>query len=145
MNPENHVSPTSDGPQPTIPADSSSSRPGIPGKPERPRRSPARRFLRAVGIFLATVLILILAVITVAVNYLSPSRLTPLIERVANDYLRADVSIGRVEISFWHTFPRFDLRIDSLNVITHAFRNLPDSVAAGLPADADSLLSIHYS
>lgn len=142
MNPENHVSPTSDGPQPTIPADSSSSRPGSTGKPERPRRSPARRFLRAVGILLATVLILILAVITVAVNYLSPSRLTPLIERVANDYLRADVSIGRVEISFWHTFPRFDLRIDSLNVITHAFRNLPDSVAAGLPADADSLLSI---
>lgn len=108
--------------------------------PTRP--SLLRRIFKIIGFTLLGLLVLILAAITVAVNYLSPSRLTPLVERLANDHLRANVSIGRIEISFWHTFPRLDLRVDSLTVITHAFRDLPDSVAAALPADADSLLSL---
>ncbi|MDE6377345.1 MAG: hypothetical protein K2K72_01215, partial [Duncaniella sp.] len=106
------------------------------------RHSPVRRVLKILGFTLLGIVAIILAAIIVAVNYLSPSRLTPLVERLANEHLRADVSIGSIEISFWHTFPRFDLRVDSLTVLTRAFRSLPDSVTSTLPAGADSLLSL---
>lgn len=115
-----------------------------PSEAPRPRRrSVLSRLLRALLWSLVIVLLLAVTAITVAVNYLKPERLTPIVERLANDNLPvADVSIGRVEVSFWHTFPRFDLQVDSLTVITKAFRSLPDSVRAQLPAGADTLLTL---
>ena len=63
----------------------------------------------------------VLIAITIAVSYLKPERLTPLVEKYANEYLvNADINIGRIEISFWHTFPRFELDITDFSVkVTH--------------------------
>lgn len=115
------------------------------GKPSRKRRKKRPAWLRVVRGLLFTLIVLVvilLAVITVAVSYLQPKRLTPLVEKYANEYLDADVTIGRVEISFWHTFPRFELDIDSLNVRSKALDHLPADVRNQLPAGADSLLSV---
>lgn len=103
-----------------------------------------KRLLKIAGWTLLAILLLIAATLTVAVSYLTPSRLTPLVERVANDYLRADVSIKRMEISFWSTFPKFVLEIDTLEVRTRAFESSPDSLRRSLPAWSDSLLSIRH-
>lgn len=101
-----------------------------------------RKLLKYFGLTLLVLLLLLLGVITVAVNYLRPEKLTPIAERYANEYLDADVKIGRIEISFWSTFPRFDLDIRALDIRTCAFDSLPPEVKAQLPAYADSLLSL---
>lgn len=100
------------------------------------------RLLFGVGITISVVVVLILTLITVAVNYLKPEKLTPLVCEYANDYLNADILIDRVEISFYHTFPRFELDVKGLRINTKAFKNLPDSLRKCLPMDADSLLSV---
>ena len=48
----------------------------------------------------------------------------------------------RVELTFWSTFPRFNLDVRKLNVVSHSLRSLPAETRATLPADADSLLSL---
>ena len=121
------------------------SQPETTNKEPRPRRrrSLISRLLLTLMWVLVAMLLLVLTAVTVAVNYLKPERLTPIVERLANENLPgADVSIGRIEISFWHTFPRFDLQVDSLTVLTKAFNGLPDSVRMLLPAQADTLLTL---
>lgn len=98
--------------------------------------------LRIIALVIAGLLLLIFAAITVAVNYLKPERLTPLVERVAGDYLNADVSLRRVEISFYSTFPQFVLDMRGLEVRSKALDSLPDHTRRRLPVYADSLLSL---
>lgn len=81
------------------------------------------------------------AAIGTALLYLTPERLTPIVCREASRYLDADVRAGRVEISFYSTFPRFELDIQNLSVRSKALDTLPDSVSGRLPVWADSLLS----
>ena len=100
------------------------------------------RILKWSGISLGVLAALFLLVCTLVVWILTPPRLTPLVERVAGDYLDADLKIQRVELTFWHTFPKMTVDVDSLTVVSRAFDNIPDSVRTSLPADADSLLSI---
>lgn len=109
--------------------------------PQRRKSSPLRKTLKVIGLTLLTVIILIAAVVTVAVNYLRPEKLTPLVVRYANEYLNADLKADHIEISLWSTFPRFDLDIRGLELRTKAFDSLPDSVRTQLPEYADSLLS----
>lgn len=101
-----------------------------------------KKLLKIAGCALAAVILLVLVAITVAVNYLKPERLTPMVERLAADYVNADLTLGRAEISFYSTFPRFQIDIQDLNIRTKAFDALPDSITAALPAYADSLLSL---
>lgn len=100
--------------------------------------------LKIIGWILGGLIALVLIAITVATTYLKPERLTPLVENLANDNLRADVKVERVEISFWSTFPRFDIDVTGLEVRTRAFDSLPDSVRNRLAAGADSLLSLRH-
>ena len=111
--------------------------------PPPPPRKEARRkkVLKITGLTLLAVILLIATIITVAVSYLQPEKLTPLVVRYANEYLNADLKAERIEISFWSTFPRFDLDIQGLELRTKAFDTLPDSVRSQLPEYADSLLS----
>lgn len=103
-----------------------------------------RKILKYLGLTLLALILIVLAVITVAVNYLKPEKLTPIAERYANEYLDADVKIGRIEISFWSTFPRFDLDIRDLDIRTRAFDRLPAEEKSRLPEYADSLLSLSH-
>ena len=101
-----------------------------------------KKIAKVVALAILAVVLLLLAVITVAVNYLRPEKLTPIVERYANEYLNAEVDIDRIDISFWSTFPRFDLDVQGLEVRTKAFEKLPSDVRMTLPVYADSLLSV---
>ena len=60
----------------------------------------------AVGALIAV----FLAVVTIAVNFVfTPSRLTPVVLRVANQSLKARLDMERVELNFFSSFPRFGL------------------------------------
>lgn len=101
-----------------------------------------KRILKILGWSLLSIIVILLIAITVAVSYLAPKRLTPLVERYANEYLtNATLSAERIEISFWSTFPRFDLDIRGLEVTSHVFDRLASEVCDSLPVCADSLLS----
>lgn len=109
---------------------------------ERRRRPWWVRLLKWLGISVAALVALVLVAVTLGVWILSPAKLTPLVERHASEYLNADLRANRIELTFWHTFPHLTLDVDSLRLTSRALRGLPDSIAATLPADADSLLSI---
>ena len=102
------------------------------------------KILIGLGITLLAIVVLLLSAVTVAVCYLKPERLTPLVSKYANEYLDAEVGIDRVELSFWHTFPQFELDVRGLNIKSNALRELPDSVRVKLPAYSDSLVSIDH-
>lgn len=109
--------------------------------PPRKKSSLLKKILKITGLTLLAVILLITVIITVAVSYLQPEKLTPLVVGYANEYLDADLKAERIEISFWSTFPRFDLDIQGLELRTKAFDSLPDSIRTKLPEYADSLLS----
>jgi hypothetical protein len=101
-----------------------------------------RRILKWSGIAVATVFAVFILVCSLLVWCLTPGRLTPMVEKIASESIDADVSLSRVELTFWHTFPKMTLEMDSLRVVSRSLHTLPDSVRATLPADADSLLSL---
>lgn len=110
------------------------------------RRSPLWRVAKGclLTIFWAVVALVLLTVgmVTTAVKLLTPERLTPLVNYCASTYLRADVRASRVELTFWHTFPRLTLEVDSLKVVSRSLTPLSEAERASLPAGADTLLTV---
>lgn len=116
-----------------------------PRKPSKRRRPLWVRVLCGLLWTVVGVIVILLVVITVAVSYLKPEKLTPLVEKYANEYVTgADVEVGRVEISFWSTFPRFVLDVQNLAVRSHILDSLPANMRDSLPAYTDSLLSLRH-
>lgn len=74
----------------------------------------------------------------VAVYFIfTPSKLTPMVEKTAREYLNADVHFGKIELTFFSTFPDFGLQMTDGTVVSNVFRNGVDSVQT-----RDSLMSI---
>lgn len=106
------------------------------------RRSILRRVVKWLSLTVAAVLMLLFVLTAIMVAYLSPDRLTPMVNRYASQYLIADVEAARVELSLWSTFPRLEIRVDSLSVDSHALDCLADSQRAALPSYAARLLEL---
>lgn len=87
------------------------------------------------GIFLGVVA-LILIILTLLVWYMQPERLTPLVEKVANENLYANVKIARVELTFWSTFPRLEVDVQGVHVVSNTLKDIKTPLHSG----ADSLL-----
>ncbi len=100
------------------------------------------RLLKWTGITLLTVAALLALAISVVVCYLSPERLTPLVNRYASEYLNADVEAGRIELTFWSTFPRLNIEVNDLKLVSRSLDGLSSAERSRLPADADSLLRL---
>ena len=94
-------------------------------KIENPETKPARRplwkrLLKWTGVAAAVVAGLFIIICSLAVWILTPDRLTPLVEKQASGYLDADVSLSRVELTFWKTFPRLRVDVDSLRIVSRS-------------------------
>lgn len=98
--------------------------------------------LKVIGWTLFSIVTLIIMACTLIVWILTPAQLTPIVEKHASEYLDANVTAARVELTFWHTFPKMTIDIDSLDIVSKSLSGLPDSVVKELPANADSLLFI---
>ena len=74
--------------------------------------------LKIFGITLGCIIIL-LAMIIASVLWVvfTPERLTPIVRNVASDYVTCEHHIGKVELTFFSTFPHFGLAIDSLTIV----------------------------
>lgn len=106
--------------------------------PARFRRI-AGRILAVVAWTAMAVLLAGAAALICTVKILNPDRLTPLIERLAENNLDAELKLARAELAFKPAFPILRLQIDSLALISHAFAGQDANTA--LPAYSDSLLS----
>lgn len=82
---------------------------------------------------IATISILLLCLV---VWILTPQRLTPIVEDIANEMLTdASVKIGKTELTVWETFPFASVEIDSLQIQSSALQKYDN-----IPNYADSLL-----
>lgn len=129
---------TSDTPRPEAP----DTTPEAPEKAPRKRRPLWRRILKWTSITIGSVLLLLILAFCVLLFYLTPERLTPLVNRYASEYLNADFHASRVELTFWSTFPRLNVQIDNVDLVSRSLRVLPERERATLPADADLLLRL---
>ena len=77
-----------------------------------------KRALKIFGITLGSTIGFILLVLAVALWVLfTPARLTPVVRDVASNYVKCEHEIGKVELTFFSTFPQFGLAIDSLLLV----------------------------
>ncbi len=86
----------------------------------------------------------VVGLVMLTVRTLTPSRLTPLVEQVANRMLNAYVEVGSVELSFRSSYPFIDLDMSDISVISKDIANLPASQHDNLPVWADTLLTIEH-
>ena len=92
-----------------------------------------KKALKILGITLGSVVGIILLVIGLAIWVVfTPERLTPIVREVASEYVQCEHEIGKVELTFFSTFPRFGLRIDSVSVI-HPMEGAPSDTVVHIP------------
>ncbi len=126
-----------------IPPAPETSDPSVASPAKKKKKRPLwARILIWLGVTAASLALLVVLLVSLVVWILTPEKLTPLVNKYASEYLIADVNARRVELTFWHTFPRLTLDVDSLEITSRSLRDLPDSVRQTLPSDADSLLYV---
>ena len=83
-----------------------------------------RKTLKIGGITLASLVVLLLVAITIVINFVfTPEKLTPLVLRVANESLNADLKMKSVELTFFSTFPKFGLKLEEGALVSKALND----------------------
>lgn len=100
------------------------------------------RWLKWISLTLIALICIALGAISIVLWYLTPEKLTPIVNKYAGEFADADIKLERVELTFWSTFPRLNLQVDNLEVISHSLNSLSPAERGNLTADADSLLRI---
>jgi len=85
----------------------------------------------------------IIAVIAIAVAlflfFLSPARLTPVVNKYCTEYLDAQIDFDSVKVSLFAEFPKISVILSGGNIISHAMRS-DTAFASEHPANVDTLL-----
>lgn len=101
-------------------------------------QSGSKKVLKITLISLASLIGFCIVVIALALWVVfTPSRLTPMVEKAANRYLDADVSVGKVDLVFFSSFPRLTLKLDDGKLTARGMR---DSSSGKVLPHRDSLL-----
>ena len=78
-----------------------------------------KKALKIAGITLGSIIGVVLLVVGVAIwMVFTPERLTPVVRDIAKEYVTCEHQIGKVELTFFSTFPKFGLDIDSVVIIS---------------------------
>lgn len=92
-----------------------------------------KKALKIFAVALSSIIGLVLLVIGLAVWVVfTPERLTPIVREVANEYVQCEHTIGKVELTFFSTFPRFGLSIDSVTLI-NPIEGAPKDTVVAIP------------
>ena len=92
-----------------------------------------KKALKIFAVALSSIIGLVLLVIGLAVWVVfTPERLTPIVREVANEYVQCEHTIGKVELTFFSTFPRFGLSIDSVMLI-NSIEGAPNDTVVAIP------------
>lgn len=83
-----------------------------------------RKTLKISGITFGSILILLMVAITITVNFVfTPEKLTPIVLKVANESLNAQLKMKSVELTFFSTFPKFGLKLEEGSLISKALND----------------------
>lgn len=111
-------------------------------KPRKGSRNIPRSILKWGGIGTGVIVGLVLIVLCGISLYLTPSRLTSLVNREASQYLNADIHAHNVSYTLWGSFPRFRITTDSIIVRSRTLDSIPADIRRTLPRDAEWLGSL---
>ncbi|MDR0829257.1 MAG: AsmA family protein [Prevotellaceae bacterium] len=91
-----------------------------------------KKILKITAISLASLIIVVLIAILAAVWFVfTPSRLTPVVQKVLAENVTCKTSLDKVDLTFFSTFPNFSLKIENIT-----FENAVDS------SFSDTLLNV---
>ena len=92
-----------------------------------------KKALKIFAVALSSIIGLVLLVIGLAIWVVfTPERLTPIVREVASEYVQCEHTIGKVELTFFSTFPRFGLCIDSVMLI-NPIEGAPNDTVVAIP------------
>ena len=92
-----------------------------------------KKALKIFAVALSSIIGLVLLVIGLAIWVVfTPERLTPIVREVASEYVQCEHTIGKVELTFFSTFPRFGLNIDSVMLI-NPMEGAPNDTVVAIP------------
>lgn len=107
-------------------------------------RKVLKGLLKTLGWSIFALVLLISAVLICAVNLLKPEHLTPVVKKVANEYIDGRFELGRLSLGFKPAFPILGVEIEDLAIISHAFDSLTVEERGVLPEYADTLVTLDY-
>ena len=92
-----------------------------------------KRTLKIIGITIGSLIGVLLLLVTTALWVVfTPERLTPIVRSIASDYVLCDHKIEKVELTFFSTFPKFGLEIDSV-LLMNAMEGAPSDTLLAAP------------
>lgn len=80
------------------------------------------KILKICAIVLASGVGLIILLLCGLTLYLTPERLTRIVNREASQYLQADVKCKHITYTLWSSFPRFNVSTDSIIIVSRTLR-----------------------
>ena len=88
------------------------------------KKSKGKRILKWISLTILGIIVLIGIAIGIVINFVfTPSKLTPFVQKTAAQYLKADVHIGEIELTFFSTFPDFGLKITDASIVSNVLRD----------------------
>lgn len=92
------------------------------------------------------IIALIILLLAGATWWLTPARLTEIVNREAGRYLYADVNTHNIRFTLWSSWPHLRVEMDSMTIRSRVFDSIPASIKSTLPENADFLASSgHFS
>lgn len=107
---------------------------------EQSKKTKLSRFIKAVIVTLCGIIGFFGIVLAIIYILLTPERLTPIVNKYANEYLDATVRFDTVKLSLFEELPYVSLKVCGGEVISRAYEGEPDSVKQFIPQRADTLL-----
>lgn len=112
---------------------------------KRSKRPWWRVALKYTGLFVMACVLFIIGLVAISLSLLTPQRLTPIVNHVANTSLQnCNVDIARVQIGLRKTYPFFCLDVDSMVITSTVTAGLPDADRKRLPEYADTVAAIDH-
>lgn len=100
-----------------------------------------RKILKITGISLAVALGVVVAGLCAVTLWLTPSRLSEIVNRRASEYFNADIKADDIHFTFWSSFPHLEIHTGPITVVSRNLRSISPSQRQLLPTNCDSLAS----
>ncbi len=105
------------------------------------KRGGLLKALKITGITLASVAVLVVLLVCGATLWLTPERLTGIVNRELSKELEADVTAHNVRFTVWSSFPYLCVEVDSVHVASRTLQGVTNEERARLPENAGFLAS----
>lgn len=103
-----------------------------------------RKTLKISGITVGSLLILLMVAIAIAINFVfTPEKLTPIVLKVANESLNAQLKMKSVELTFFSTFPKFGLKLEEGSLISKALTDTNFTKTDSLLSFKECILTVN--